>query len=102
MTIIWTDLARRDLVDIRNWFLGTSPAAAREIARRIRSRIEALADFPQMGPVAFGEVRRLVVGHHLVFYLVEGDRVRIVRVWDSRRPLPEIIGEREAAYGSAA
>jgi len=76
--------ARRDVRDILQFTLVTwGEEKSDEYSRKLTSAIQHLVEHPEMGtarPDLFKGARILVVEHHVVFYRVEPDRVRIVRV----------------------
>jgi len=88
--IVWTTPARFDLQRLRPWTEGYSPAKAPAQARRIRKAIESLPDSPRLGrviPVPDGgmeELRELIVAPYVIRYLVEPQRIIIIRLWRGR------------------
>jgi toxin ParE1/3/4 len=79
--------ARDDLLGIYTWLAERSPAAADRILARFSERFNELRDFPMLGrdrsELRFS-LRGLLVENYVVFYLVEAERVVIVRVLDGR------------------
>ena len=82
--------ALRDLEDVREWY--ASQAAQETGERLVREIVESLAQlvqFPESGRVVpeFGQpsLRELVRPPFRVVYRLDGDRVRVVRVWRSER-----------------
>lgn len=64
-----------------------SRTQARHYLAAMRASISSLADFPLRNPVyrADGKVfRKLLCGHHLIFYLVIEDTVQIIRILHER------------------
>jgi len=88
--IAWTAPARFDLQRLRarteRYSLGKAPAQA----RRIRNAIESLPDSPRLGRViqlpdgGAEELRELVVPSHAIRYVVEPQRIVIIRLWPGR------------------
>ena len=85
--IAWTAPARFDLQRLRAWTERCSPGKAPAQARRIRSAIESLPDSPRLGraiPVPDGrteELRGLVVEPYVICYVVEPQRIVVIRLW---------------------
>jgi toxin ParE1/3/4 len=92
MKIFVSDKANRDLLRIYSYFEQRNPTAADAILRRIDEKFGQLAAFPFIGrqrsSLAPG-VRSVVVGNHLIFYLVGRDSITIVRVIDGRMDIDE-------------
>jgi toxin ParE1/3/4 len=82
--------ALRDLEDVREWYASQSAQETGE--RPVREIVESLAQlvqFPESGRVVpeFGQpsLHELVRPPFRVVYRLDGDRVRVVRVWRSER-----------------
>lgn len=87
--------ALADLDAIHIYIARHNPAAADDVIRRIQARILALESEPFIGqarPELRPDLRNLVVGNYLVFYLVADDLVEIVRVLHGAQDLPTILG----------
>jgi plasmid stabilization system protein ParE len=79
--------ARDDLRGIRVSLAEKSPAAADRLLVRISERFGELRDFTMLGRdrSEFGAaLRGLLIENHIAFYIVEADRIVIVRVLDGR------------------
>lgn len=60
---------------------------ARLYLAAMRASIASLANFPMRNPVYRSdgkEFRKLLSGHHLIFYLVIGETVQIIRILHER------------------
>jgi toxin ParE1/3/4 len=92
MRIVLSDKADSDLIGIYRYLYERNRSAADGFIQRIHTNFENLAHFPFIGrersSLAPG-LRCLVVGLHLVFYLVGTDTITIVRVIDSRRDVED-------------
>jgi toxin ParE1/3/4 len=82
--------AVRDLEDIRDWYVvHSAPEVGDRLVREIVDRLEQLAEFPDSGRVVpefdMPWLRELVHPPFRIVYRVDGERVRIVRVWRSER-----------------
>jgi toxin ParE1/3/4 len=82
MKIVTSDKAQDDLRRIYGYLAIRNPQAADTLLREIDERFKNLSRFPFIGrersSLAPG-LRSVLVGTHLVFYLVERDRIVIVR-----------------------
>jgi toxin ParE1/3/4 len=92
MQIVLSEKARTDLLGIYRYLAERNPVAAETFARRIDENFENLARFPFIGrersSLAAG-LHCLIVGLHLIFYIVEADRIIVVRVIDGRMDVDE-------------
>ena len=79
-TVVWSELARRDLQGIRAYIGLFKPLAAQRFAARLVSAVEGLAEHPDRGrPV--GSLRELaVISPYVIRYRVTADAVEIVRI----------------------
>jgi toxin ParE1/3/4 len=82
--------ALRDLEDFREWY-ASQPAqeTGERLVREIVESLAQLGQFPESGRVVpeFGQpsLRELVRPPCRIVYRLDGDRVRVVRVWRSER-----------------
>jgi len=82
--------ARSDILSIHSYLSERSPAAADRMLARFSQRFDELREFPFLGPDRSefrASLRGLLVEGHIAFYMVETDRVVIVRVIDGRKDL---------------
>lgn len=94
MEVRLAESALTDLLDIRFWYLEQgAPDVGDRMVAEIVARVEALADFPDIGRVVpeFEQpfLRELVRPPFRVVYRREPKLVRVVRVWRSERQLNE-------------
>lgn len=92
MKVILSDKARGDLLRIDKHLADRNEAAADALAAKFNTSFSNLARFPFLGRPRIGlgaGVRCLVVGRHLVFYVVDQDRLTIIRVIDGRMDVEE-------------
>lgn len=88
MRVRYSPRARNDLDQIHSYLNERSPVAATAVLKRIRDRIQQLADLPFMGPqTELPEIRGLSVGRYpyKAYYHVMNDEVLVVHVRDLRR-----------------
>ena len=94
--IIWSLQAREDLRDIVSFIAADNPAAAQSFGLRLMSKVDVLANFPQLGRVVSEEhdeaIRELILRPYRIVYQVLADQqtVAIVRIWHGARGEPEI------------
>ncbi len=88
----WSGPALQDLKQIRAWVARDSPDSARRLAKRIRSQVESLAEFPKAGrivpEIGIETYREVIVRPYRAIYEVQNNAVVILRVWHSHRDLP--------------
>ena len=88
MNIEWTELARRDLLNIFEYILNDNPTAAAETLDRIDAAVSQLADHPGLGrPGRVPRTRERLP--YIVPYTIAADRVTILRVLHTARKWPE-------------
>jgi toxin ParE1/3/4 len=88
MRVRYTPRARDDLDTIHSYLNERSPAAAAAVLKRIRNRIDRLADFPLMAPVTeLAGIRGLSIVRYpyKAYYRILADEVLILHVRDARR-----------------
>lgn len=89
--LIWTEPALEDLGQIADYIALDNPPAAKELVRKVFSKVELLRDFPEMCPVPHdlpeSRYRHLVVKPLRIFYRLEEETVFIVYVMRSERLL---------------
>jgi toxin ParE1/3/4 len=92
MKIVTSDKANDDLRRIYRYLALRNPQAADALMREIDERFKNLSRFPFIGrersSLAPG-LRSVLVGTHLIFCLVEHERIVIVRVIDGRMDIDE-------------
>jgi len=93
LILVWSPVAFADLRRQRTYLSRRSAPGARNQLARIRRAARALLVFPRMGTaVAFEDQAAfvfLVPGtEYLLIYDIEGEAVRIRRVWSGRRSRP--------------
>jgi toxin ParE1/3/4 len=88
MRVRYTPRARDDLDAIHSYLNEHSPVAAAAVLKRIRNRIERLADFPLMAPMTeLAGIRGLTIVRYpyKAYYRILDDEVLILHVRDVRR-----------------
>ena len=97
----WAPAARQDLRHIARYLARDSISAARNVAKRIRARVESLAELPERGRRipelavhGLSSEREIVASPYRVVYSIGRERVRILAVLDGRRDLEDLLLER--------
>lgn len=90
-------VAIADVQEIKAYISKDNSAAAERTGNDIYSKVEKLAEFPQMG-VSLGsrinmktDYRFLVCGMHLIFYKIGGEFVSVYRVLNGMRDYLSIL-----------
>ena len=90
MRVVVSLHARSDMLGIHSYLAEQSPTAADRILTRFSQRFDELRDFPFLGRdrSEFGHsLRGLLIDGYIAFYMVEAERIVIVRVVDGRRDI---------------
>lgn len=86
--VVWAPSADADLERIHAWLFARSPAAFRDLTRRLVEATDRLAELPELGTLERsvpGSYHFLVVPPYKVYYRATNASVRILRIWDTRR-----------------
>ena len=84
-------VAIADVQELKAYIAEDSPGAAAMMGTAIYSKIEKLADFPEMGASLSAKIniktdyRFLVCGVYIIFYKIEGQFVSVYRVLNGMR-----------------
>jgi addiction module RelE/StbE family toxin len=92
----WSVFAQEDRKAIFDYIEADNPRAAVAIDDRIQTRIEGLAQFPEMGrPGRIEGTRELVIARtpYIAAYRIIGDTVRILRVLHGAQQWPDEMPE---------
>jgi len=79
--------ARSDILSLHSYLADRSRAAADQLLVRFSQRFDDLREFPFLGPARSelqAGLRGLLIDGYIAFYVVEPDRVVIVRILDGR------------------
>ena len=96
MRLEWSVLSLADRTAIFDFIEADNPRAAVAIDDRIETRVEDLAQFPEMGRTGRIEgTRELVISDtpYIAAYRVTGDTVRILRVLHGAQQWPDEMAE---------
>jgi toxin ParE1/3/4 len=92
MKVLYTSLAREDMMHLLNFIGSESPKSALEILNKIESQILNLKLHPEIGrPGRVASTRELVITGtpFIVPYQVRSNTLVILRIYHSRRKWPE-------------
>ena len=87
MRVVVSLRARSDILAIHSYLAERSLIAADRLLLRFSQRFDELREFPLLGPDRSelrASLRGLLMDGYIAFYVVEADRIVIVRVVDSR------------------
>jgi toxin ParE1/3/4 len=91
MNVVYAPRALRDLESISAYLIDRTPVGAINVLHAIKSSIDTLSFFPQVGRLIddSGHRRVPVLRYpYLVFYRIEGDELLVLHIrHTSRRPL---------------
>lgn len=92
MKIFTSQKARDDLRRVYAYLADRNRQAADSLVRGIDDKLQNISRFPFIGrersSLAQG-LRSVLVGTHIIFYLVEDERIVVVRVIDGRMDIDE-------------
>ena len=92
MQIFVLERAKRDISETFSFLASRNEAAADNFIRAIDAKLAHLARFPFIGRERSSlspGLRSLLVGTHLIFHIVEPERISILRVIDGRMDVDE-------------
>jgi plasmid stabilization system protein ParE len=91
----FTSEARNDLREIGYFIRQDNPTRSVTFVRELRDRCFGLASAPLRYPLVVGpgssDIRRAVHGNYGIFYIVEEDEVRIVRILHHARDSERLL-----------
>lgn len=97
--IIWSAQARDDLQSIVLFIAQDNPPVAESFGYQLMSKVDVLAQFPQLGRMVPEEndetIREIVFRPYRIIYKVlpEKQMIAIARIWHGARGEPEIPGQ---------
>lgn len=100
-SVVWTKAAEADLECIVDFIADDSIDAAIAVFSRIRERAATLDNFPDKGRVVpelhqhgITQYRELIAAPWRIMYRIDGTKVYVISVVDSRRNLEDLLLER--------
>ena len=82
--------ARRDLLEIWHYIAADNPAAADRVLDGIEASLIHLAECPELGrarPEIQSNLRSIVAGNYLVFYMPRTEAIEVIRVIRAERDI---------------
>lgn len=92
MKVTISQKAAADLLQIFSYRVEQNPAAAEKLIEAIDHKFAQLSRFPFIGRERTGflpGLRSVIVGTHLIFYLVRNETIVVVRIIDGRMDIDE-------------
>ncbi len=91
--LVWSSLALKDLLEIKDYIRRDKPSAAKQEAQGIKIAVERLARFPLSGRKleTMSTVRELVKGNYRIFYRVQASQVDILRIYHGKRNIQNLL-----------
>ena len=101
----WTEVARRDLLEVVDYLSEDTPAAAFGLLDHLDEKAATLNAHPhrgrlvpELGRFEVRHYRELLVGAYRLIYRVVDDTVFILGVFDGRRNLEDVILKRLLSF----
>jgi plasmid stabilization system protein ParE len=102
MKIIWTDAARDDLLEIREYLKRSqSPAFVKKVTEEIRDEVGALKDWPSKGTyvqeleeLQLDQYRELLAGQHRIIFEGASEALYVHIVCHASRDLEALLRRR--------
>lgn len=97
--IIWSEQSRDDLQSIVLFIARDNPRVAESFGYLLMSKVDMLAQFPQLGRVVPEKnddtIREIIFRSYRIIYkvLAQKETVAIARVWHGARGEPDIPGK---------
>ncbi len=94
MRVVWSSLARDDLMAIRRYIAQHNPTAAKMISARILYAARLLGARPNLGLRTHRmDVRRLIVSNSVysIIYQIYDHDIEIIEIFDGRRAVARTI-----------
>ena len=87
----WTERSRRDLLEIGRFIARDKPGAARRWVAGLRQRAHQAAEFPDSGrhvpELGRDDIREIVERGYRIVYLIVGQEIHVLTVFESHRLL---------------
>lgn len=97
-SVVFSELAETDLVEIVNYYESRSRKFAVELYVKLKGRVLELARTPERGHrvpelerKGIEDFRELIEGNYRIVYAISGERVLVHAIVDSRRNLEEVL-----------
>ena len=91
--------AKQDLIEIKSYIKDTlkQPTVAKTLISRIRKKIDMLEDNPKiyaivdLDKIKKFQIRKFAIDNYIVFYIVKGNKIQIVRILYGRKNWNNLI-----------
>lgn len=94
MSVVFAPAASRDLEEIGDYIHAENPAAAMRLIAALRTRCARIANAPRGGTPRFNlwpGLRSVPFRRYVIFYTLDGNRVRIERILHGARDIDAIF-----------
>ena len=96
-TILWTERAHLELLEIGDFIASDKPRAAAKWVSRITDTVERTALFPTSGRIVpetdRTDIREVILDNYRVVYQLHGSTITILTVFESHRSIDESMVE---------
>jgi len=100
-TILWSQRARRDLLEIGDFIAHDKPGAAARLVSRITDMIERVVHFPAAGrvvpEVGRDDIREVILDKYRIVYRLRDNEITVLTVFRSHRLFVEPDFDDQAA-----
>lgn len=100
-SVMWSEIAEKDLIAVIEYIANDSPSRAYEIFKDIKKKASTLHSFPERGRIVpefrehgITQYRELIVGPWRIIYRAINQHVYVLSVLDSRRNLEDLLLQR--------
>jgi len=100
-SVLWSEVAERDLLAMIEYLANDSPSRAHEILKDIQKMSSSLYSFPERGRIVpefrehgIMQYRELIVGPWRIIYRAINQNIYVLAVLDSRRNLEDLLLQR--------
>lgn len=92
MKLIWTERAKKDLIEIGKFIAKDKAGAARRWVEKLRQRARLAKDMPLAGrkvpEIDRNDVREVFLGNYRIVYLVKKGSIIILTIFEGHRLVP--------------
>ena len=93
MKLFWTETAKQDLIEIRQYISADNPTAAKRWIDRLRQRVRNSLHAPLAGrmvpEIAREDIWELIEGNYRIVYRVLDDRIVVLTVFEGHQLLKQ-------------
>jgi plasmid stabilization system protein ParE len=85
--VIFTQAARRELIDAQDWYEGEAPGLGSRFRVAIDATIQRMSANPLQFPVVFKNARRALVRRfpYMLFFTIDGDALLVIACFHASR-----------------